>query len=243
MPPSPGSTTVSYRSGNTNIPVGLFLPASGRSDTLVILAYGSDGLVNNNHGSWKTMIEKFAEELAQRGLAAAIPDFFASTGTRPGDLDPGRPGAYLDQILAKRGDWLVALRDGMNELSNPAVIPGVNPARVGLLGFSLGGYLCAQLAQRAKAMVLFYAPWMDGVRVSGPLSTKVEMHHGEQDPLLPYSSNAVLIQKALETAGASVQLWPAYPGANHGFVGNDTANQKAHDLSQQRTLDFFQANL
>jgi dienelactone hydrolase len=239
MPATIVPKSVSYQSGGKSIPTALFLPTTGQSDKLVILAYGSDGLIDK----WKMMLEEFARDLAQAGIAAAIPDYFASTGTRAGDLNPRNPDSYVLQIVKGQATWLAALQAAVSELAKPTIIPGIQPARVGLLGFSLGGYLCAQAAPAVPAMVLFYAPLMSGLHVTSPVSTRVEMHHGGQDPLLSYERDAKGIQNALRQAGATVKLWPAYTGANHGFVGFDPANLKARQLSKRRTLAFFAANL
>ena len=188
------------------------------------------------------MIDGYAIDLAKHGFVTAIPDYFAASGTSPGDLNPQNPALYIEQIAANRGAWLTALKDAVTELAQPSVISGIDSSRIGLLGFSLGGHLCARLAGRAKAAVLFFAPYMDGLGSLSSLATHVEIHHGAGD-FLAYSANANIIHKKLTDHGASVVLWPAYPGAVHGFVGNDSHNSSAKQLSHTRTLDFFKTDL
>ncbi len=235
-------STVSYKSNGTSISTELFQPAGGHNGGLIIIAYGSDGLVNNPNGSWKSMIEGYAVDLADQGFVAAIPNYFDKTGTSAGDLDPSKPLEYAEKIALNRGAWLESLQHAITELAQPRVVAGIDASRIGLLGFSLGAHLCARLAGRAKAAVLFFAPYMDGLDLSGALSLHVEIHHGAKD-FLPYSSNAALIHQQLATHGAKSILWPAYPEAVHGFVGDDPGNTNARQLSHKRTLDFYTARI
>ena len=67
--------TTSYISGTKSIPAELFQPSSGWAGGVVVIAYGSDGLIDNQHGPWATMIRQYASDLAGKGLTAMIPDF------------------------------------------------------------------------------------------------------------------------------------------------------------------------
>ena len=243
MPATIVPKNVTYKSAAQSIPTALFLPASGTSDKLVILAYGSDGLIDNKNGKWKTMLEKFARDLAQAGIAAAIPDYFASTGTGAGALKPDNLESYTLQIMQGQANWVAALKDGVSALAKPALVPGIQPARVGLLGFSLGGYLCAQAAAGVPAMVLFYTPVFLGLKVPGPLTTKVEMHYGTDDRLTSPNRDGQGVQAALQQAGATVMNLHLYDKATHGFAGSAKANKEAHKKSKDLTLKFFAANL
>lgn len=234
--------TITYESNNEQISTDVFKPGGTPNGGLVILAYGSDGLVNNHNGPWKSMIEGYATDLADQGFVAAIPHYFDKTGTSAGDLDPSKPFEYAEKIALNRSAWLESLRHAITKLAQPAVVAGIDSSRIGLLGFSLGAHLFARLAGSAKAAVLFFAPYMDGLDLNGALSLHVEIHHGAKD-FLPYSSNAALIHQQLTTYGAKSILWPAYAGAVHGFVGDDSGNTNARQLSHKRTLDFFTARV
>ena len=73
--------SVSYASGGKSITAELFEPAPPPATPtgVVVVAYGSDGLVDNENGPWKTMIEGYAQALAQDGFVALIPDFLVRT--------------------------------------------------------------------------------------------------------------------------------------------------------------------
>lgn len=233
---------LTFKSRGQDIPTNIFSPSTAANGGLVILAYGSDGLVDNGNGPWKSLIEGYATDLAGVGYIAAIPDYFAASGTSPGDLDPSNPVGYLKQVLAHRAAWQAALEDAATELAKPALLPGIDASRIGFVGFSLGGHLCARASQAVRASVLFFAPQFDGLGLSGTLSTKIEIHHGEDD-FLSYATNAVPISQELTNHRADCHLWPAYPGAVHGFVRLDQDNIDAQKKSRMRTFDFFARNL
>jgi dienelactone hydrolase len=138
-----------------------------------------------------------------------------------------------------RDDWQGAISDAIDHATT---LPMIDPKRVGLLGFSLGGHLCLRLRAKAKVLVEFFSPVFDGIGLGGSL-THAQIHHGEKD-LLPATGypNAVAIADTLKREGTSTELFP-YPGAGHGFIGSDQGNTRARDLSKVRTLSFFQAHL
>jgi dienelactone hydrolase len=120
-------------------------------------------------------------------------------------------------------------------------LPGTDATRIGLLGFSLGGHLCLRIAAKAKALVEFFAPLLDGI---GPATPRLaaQIHQGAADTLVSFAGNADKIDQQLRGTGASTEVF-GYEGAGHGFAGNDTANTEARARSKERTLKFFEAHL
>ncbi len=110
----------------------LYKPTGTAKTGLVVLVYGTDGYVDNVHGPWKTMMRGYAEELVARGFFALIPDYFARTNSK-------HDGPAIDDIATKRPDWATAL---VETVTHARTLAGVDPSRIGVLGFSLGGYLC-----------------------------------------------------------------------------------------------------
>jgi dienelactone hydrolase len=226
--------TLTFASGTAMIPGELFDPRGAASTGLVVLAYGTDGLEDNERGPWKTMMHGYAEALAEMGLFALIPDYFKKTNTMA-----GLPAAEL--ILLKRDDWAATLADAV---THARALPRVDSPRIGLLGFSLGGHLCLRIrsAVKPKALVEFFAPTLDGIGPAGTVPF-AQIHHGTNDQLQATQfSNAAVIEGVLKSEGTDVTLFP-YEGANHGFAGNDKANKEAATLSQSRTLQFFKSHL
>src|SRR3954465_12750602 len=99
------------------------------------------------------MMRGYATALASKVFTALIPDYFTITCTKLGTVD-------LQTIFARRAMWQTAIADAAGYARTLA---GVDPSRIGLLGFSLGGHLCARARATAKGIVLFFAPILDGI--------------------------------------------------------------------------------
>jgi dienelactone hydrolase len=217
----------------------LYEPVGTTPRGIVIIAYGLDGFTDHLTGPWKTMMHGYADHLASAGFAAVIPEYFQATGTVPGPAllaQMAQPG----QMIALRDAWQKALSDA---IGHAQALPLVDRTRTGFLGFSFGGHLCLRLRARAKVVISYFAPFLDGIGPSGPLIKHVELHHGTAD-LLPGTGypNAGQINQQLVTEGTATVLC-SYPGAGHGFIGGDADNKTARELSQERTLAFFKSHL
>lgn len=223
--------TLTLVSGANSMTADMYTPP-GASQGLIVIAYGSDGLTNDLSGPWKTMIEGYATSLVEKGFSAVIPDYLSITGTPPGP-------AVFDAMSRSRDTWQTALSDATDQV---IALSKLDPKRLGLLGFSLGGHLALRMRAKAKVLVEFFAPVLDGIGAPGTLS-HAQIHHGQADQT-PGTGfpNAAAIEGTLEGEGTQTELYP-YPGAGHGFIGADQANHRARDLSKARTLSFFQTHL
>jgi len=221
--------SVMISSGTPQFPGELYDPTGTATGGVVLLAYGTDGFVDNDRGPWKTMIRGYAEDLAVHGLLALIPDYFAKTKTQHG-------GAGAGDIATNRDDWTAALEDSV---TYARTLPGVDPSRIGMFGFSLGGHLClrARAAANPKALVEYFAPVFDGIGAKGSVP-HAQIHHGTLDTPPTEFANATAIETILKLEGPDVTLFP-YTGATHGFAGTDAANAGAAALSKTRTVAFF----
>lgn len=210
----------------------------------VVIAYGSDGLALK----WEPEIRRHAEALSAAGILALVPDYFQK---KPQVAHDNSAEVFL-QIPKRHGEWEVVLRDAV---STAKALRGVDAARVGLLGFSLGGFLCLRVRDSAKALVEYFAPYRFPSNVDlgpeSPLmglgqgrnpSLKAHIHHGRADALVPLTLNADPIRTALEAEGATVTT-SYFNGANHGFAGGDAANTHARDTSFDETTRFFETRL
>ena len=222
-------TTVTVPGGTTPMTAELFRPTSTTPAGLVVIAYGTEG----RKDPWTGMMREYGEALATSGLFALMPDYFARTGTPHG-------GAAATQIGAKHDDWTTALVD---TVTYARTISGVDATRIGLLGFSLGGYLClrARAAAKPKALVEYFAPMFEGIGAAGAVP-HAQIHHGTADEFPTQFQNAAIIEGILKGEGKDVTLFP-YKDATHGFAGQDLANTTAASLSKTRTVAFFAARL
>jgi dienelactone hydrolase len=227
--------SVSYVSGGKTITAELFEPATPPATPtgVVVVAYGTDGLVDNENRPWKTMIEGYARALADDGFVALIPDYLARTGTAPGLPVLAALGTLRDQ-------WQAALADAVDFAAG---LTSVNAARVGLLGFSLGGHLCLRVRSKGKVLAAYFSPLLDdGIGTGGKLS-HAQVHQGEADEIPGINTTtAASIKATLDGEGTATDLF-TYPGAGHGFVGSDANNTAARSQSQTRTRDLFRNHL
>jgi dienelactone hydrolase len=225
-----------FLSGGVHIATDVYEPPGAANKSAIILAYGSDGLIDNKKGRWATMIGEYAGALAQKGFHALVPNYFLRTGTPANSIDYQRGGAL--EVMRHKDEWQDTLADAVQYAKT---LPGIDSSRIGLLGYSLGGYLSLRLRTQSKAIVAFFPPLMDGLGPGTTSGLPVHIHYGDKD-FLDFASNTGPIDQELRKHGAAVTLH-CYPGANHGFSGPDPANADARMKSKARTIQFFEASL
>jgi len=210
----------------------------------VVIAYGSDGLTTQ----WKPEIIRHAKSLAENGILALVPDYLAKKPS----IEHGESNSVFLQVIQRHAEWEQVLRDAVLATKT---LSSIDSNRVGLLGFSLGGFLTLRLRDTASAWVGYFSPFrfptnldlgnespLMGLGASTNPACKIHIHHGENDRLVPRRLNADSIKEALEDEGNTVSH-SYFPGANHGFQGTDISNTRARDESFDQTVKFFSANL
>lgn len=229
-----GSTT--FTSGGMNIDAETFQPKSPNGG-VIVLAYGSDGMIDNKNGPWASMLREYAQDLSGKRFLALIPDYFLRTKTPAASIDYAQGGGKI--VLANADTWTSTLGDA---IGHAKTFRGVDAKRVGLLGFSLGGYLCLRQRSQANVLVEFFAPRFDGAGARAHAGLRAQIHHGSGDVVVPYEDNATPNAQSLRNEGVSVDL-NEYKGAGHGFVGSDGSNSAARTASKAAALKFFEMNL
>jgi dienelactone hydrolase len=226
------------------IHVDVYSPPSSSKRAGVLIVHGTLGL----EPPFGADIESFAEALAKKGIAAAIPKYFESTKTKPGD------DAFA-HMLEHLEAWKTACAAAMAFM---AADSRFDAARLGLLGFSLGGHLALDLAMKRprgagiKAVVDFFAPTLQP-KLLGAWSVlpPVLVHHGTADRLPIENSRHLAreLEKAGRTLsretfgtpspapGATSDRYIEYPGEKHGFTG------AALTSSRDTTIEFLDQHL
>jgi dienelactone hydrolase len=219
-------TPINFDSDGIAVSGELYTPSVSATGDAIVVVHGSDGMSE----PWGHAIREYARELAEGGRTVLIPNYFEKTATVPG-MQAFSQASNLPL-------WTEAINDACAYLKT---VGGVSPKAAGLLGFSLGGYICLRLRGSARAIVEFFAPELrafGGIGVAtGGQTPPVQIHHGLADVLVPFAESEA-IASVLKTEGIEVQLF-SYESAVHGFAGADAANATANRVSKDRTLAFF----
>jgi carboxymethylenebutenolidase len=188
-------------------------------------------LVHDHFGRLPGLLD-IAESLAKEGFYVAIPDLFNGVATRSSTaaeelmagLDVGVALAELDDIIAEahaRGDH-----------------------RVGVVGFSMGGWLALLHAQggAADAAVAYYASL--GPEDHGVVPAPVLLHYAENDSWSDGEDPISFIER-LHEHGTPVTDH-VYLGTDHSFANSDVQaayDRRAAELANARTARFLLSHL
>lgn len=162
----------------------------------ILLLHGSGGLRSS-----AAQFHRQAVAMTRRGALVTIPDYFSD-----------------DPNAAERDDtawWAEAVNDAA---AWTATLPGVDPERIGALGYSRGGYLAAETAVQAtgrfKAVV--------GVCSAGNVEPRdiarrpdVLLIHADRDPVIP-PERTRRWERILRAADVPVQRIPLR-SSSHAF--------------------------
>jgi carboxymethylenebutenolidase len=188
-------------------------------------------LVHDYYGRLPGLM-RFADQLAREGFFVAIPDLFNGVATHSAteaeklmnDLDVGLALAELDDIIA----------DSRTSGSQ----------KVGVVGFSMGGWLSLLHAQggAADAVVAYYSSL--GPQDHGVLPAPVLLHYAENDEWGEGEDPVSFIER-LHEHGTPVTDH-VYLGTEHSFANADIEglyNPRAAELANQRTVRFLLSHL
>ncbi|MBV8362414.1 MAG: dienelactone hydrolase family protein [Deltaproteobacteria bacterium] len=115
-------------------------------------------------------------------------------------------------------------------------------SRIGLLGFSLGGYLAADAAahdHRAAAVAVMYGGMPDAMVAQVKHMPPLIELHGEADRSVPLAKEEELVKLARAVGAQAEQV--TYPSREHGFDFSDTDPVTADAVG--RVIRFFQEHL
>ncbi len=213
------TSQITFESGGQNIRLDCFLPAAAQRFPAVIGLHGSGG----GHASMSAP----AILLAEQGFAVYVLHYFDRTGTA--EID------NLQTIFRHFPFWMKTLWDAVSFVASQ---PQVDPARIGLLGFSLGAYLAlsaSAIDPRIQAVVEFFGGMPKEMKWFTRRLCPVLILHGEDDKTVPVAE-AYHLQQILEKKQIPYEM-KIYPATGHGFSGEIWRD------AALRTLAFFKQHL
>jgi carboxymethylenebutenolidase len=210
---------LSFDSGGTSIAIDAYLPdADGQRFPAILGLHGSGG----GHDTMGVT----ANPLAAEGFAVFVPHYFDRTGTTVADKASSMRNFPI---------WMKALWDVTSFVAGQ---PMVDSDRMGILGFSLGGYLATCLASidaRIKAAVEFSGGFPREMKLFMRRLPPVLVIHGEADEVIPVSE-AHHLEELLANKKTPHEI-QIYPGEGHHL------SAEARRDADQRTIAFFKTRL
>lgn len=228
----------------TMVPALLFLPATiaaGAQVPLVVGLHGCGGMFSTRKGSEAMLSERFAmwtQAFLDDGYAVLWPDSFTPRGHR--QVCTIKTGERTINAATRRLDALGALAFGSK-------LPGIDPQRIAVVGWSHGGStllatINAENAQvtalRAgqdappffRAAVAFYPGCTASLRAGARWrpATTTAIHIGALDDWTPAES-CVALGDAMRVAGMPLTV-RVYPDSYHGFDAPTGRVAVRHDV-------------
>ena len=188
------------------------------------------------HAWWglNPFIRNLCDRFAQEGFVALAPDLYH-----------GRLAGTIPEAEKLRGKLKRDVAAQEIQAAGEELLRLCGSRTLGLVGFSLGGYLGLGYADQpgnpVAAAVTFY-----GSRGGDYANSRAafQFHFAETDPYT--SASAVkTIQKNLKAAGRPAEFH-VYPGTGHWFFESDRPDSyrpEAAKLAWERTLSFLKANI
>ena len=182
--------------------------------------------------------ERYANALAAGGIDAYLVHYFTAEDHQA--LDPKKSAresrdAYTTSRFEGWADRISSVVAAILERPDSS-------GRIGLLGFSLGGYIAADTAahdQRVTAIAVRYGGMPDAmVTQVKHLPPLIELH-GDADRAVPLVKGEELVNLARAVGAPAEQV--TYPGREHGFDFSDSDPMTVDVVG--RVVRFFQAHL
>jgi carboxymethylenebutenolidase len=177
-------------------------------------------------------LEPYAEALSRDGFRVAVPDLYNGVATvDPEDASRLMTGIDVGRALAELDDIIAEARDQGSD-------------RIGVVGFSMGGWITLLHAQSgsADAVVAYYATL--GVQDHGVIPAPVLLHFAELDEWETGAEPDSFIAR-LTDHGTPVTDW-IYPETQHSFANGsipDKIEARAAQLAFNRTATFLREHL
>ena len=232
---------LSYSDGATKLAGYVAQPAGAKGKVPgVVVIHQWMGLTDHER--------KVSDDLAKLGYVALAADIYGE-GVHPANT--GEAGKLAGSF---KGDRALYRRRIAVAIETLKAQKGVDGSRIAVIGFCFGGTGALEAARGSlpvKAVVSFHGGLdVPAGYTPGPISAKVLVCHGADDPFVP-AKDVAAFQDEMRQAKADY-VFVAYGGAVHAFTqkeaGNDNSkgaayNKAAQRRSWQHMKDFFKETL
>jgi dienelactone hydrolase len=213
---------LTYTEGATKLAGYVSLPADAKAKAPgVVVIHQWMGLTDHER--------KVSDDLARLGYAALAADIYGE-GVRPANT--GEAGKLAGSFKGNRALFRRRIAAAIEALKAQK---GVDGGRIAVIGFCFGGTGALEAARGGlpvKAVVSFHG----GLDVPagfqpGPVSAKVLVCHGAEDPFVPAKDVAAFQEEMRQSKADYVFI--AYAGAVHAFTQKEAGNDPSRGAAYQ----------
>lgn len=185
-------------------------------------------------------IVDLAHTLAEQGFVVAVPDLYhGKVATEPDDAQ--RMMMLLQSNVAR------AIKEIIGALDTVKAMPNVEPKKLGLIGFCMGGFLALSVASRYPdlgAVVAFYGAGYDPTQEEvAQVQVPILAIYGDQDASTP-AEQIQKIERMYKDAGKDITV-AVYKHAGHAFINpnHGALNAEAAADAWPRAINFLKDHL
>ncbi len=224
--------TLTVDTGEGRVTVSRFASERSGKRPAVLVLHGSRGFELRPQA-----YERYAKALTADGIDAYFVRYYT-----PADEQAFRTLTMRETREAYETGRFDAWAARVSSVLSAVLSGSDSSGRIGLLGFSLGGYVAAAAAardERVSALAVLYGGMPDKIAPQVKhLPPMIELH-GEADRNVPLASGEALVRLG-KSVGAAAEI-VRYPGRAHGFDFADNDPMTADAVN--RVAGFFQARL
>lgn len=221
------SGTVAYQAGGADLVSYVAWDAAQEGPRPGIVVFGEWWGLNDYQ-------KRRARQLAELGHIVLAADMFGG-GRIAADAEEA--GQLMNGLFADMDATSARVRAAIEQLRRQ---PNVDPARLGAMGYCLGGAMslhAARLGLDLKGVASFHGSLgRTHTAKPGDVKARVLVCHGEDDAFVSAEEQAGF-RKEMDELGANYKF-VTYPGAKHGFTNPDaTENGRKYGLPLEYNED------